>query len=34
MNGILKAYVEKGKVSEEEKPTIEEIDSWISNARS
>jgi len=34
MNGILKAYVEKGKISEAEKPTIEEIDSWIKSAKS
>jgi predicted flap endonuclease-1-like 5' DNA nuclease len=34
MNGILKAYVEKGKISEEEKPTIEEISSWIRLAKS
>ncbi len=34
MNGILKAYVEKGKISEAEKPTIEEIDFWIRSARS
>ena len=34
MNGILKAYVEKGKVSEAEKPAIEEISSWIKFARS
>ncbi len=34
MNGILKAHVEKGKISEAEKPTIEEIYSWIRFARS
>ncbi len=34
MNGILKAFVEKGKISEAEKPTIEEIDSWIKSAKS
>jgi predicted flap endonuclease-1-like 5' DNA nuclease len=34
MNGILKAYVEKGKISEAEKPTIEEIASWIKFAKS
>ena len=34
MNGILKAYVEKGKISEIEKPTIEEINSWIKFAKS
>lgn len=33
MNGILKAYVEKGKISKAEKPTIEEIDSWIKFAK-
>lgn len=34
MNGILKAYVEKGRISEAEKPTIEEMDSWIKFAKS
>lgn len=34
MNGILKAYVRKGKISEAEKPTIERIDSWIKFAKS
>jgi predicted flap endonuclease-1-like 5' DNA nuclease len=34
MNGIFKAYVEKGKISEAEKPTIEEISSWIRLAKS
>lgn len=34
MNGVLKAYVEQGKISEAEKPTIEEIDSWIKFAKS
>lgn len=34
MNGLLKAYVEKGKISETEKPTIEEIASWIKLAKS
>ncbi|MFB0514325.1 MAG: DUF4332 domain-containing protein, partial [Candidatus Bathyarchaeia archaeon] len=34
MNGILKSFVEKGKISEKEKPTIEEIDSWIKSAKS
>jgi hypothetical protein len=29
INGIFKVYVEEGKISEAEKPTIEEIDSWI-----
>lgn len=33
MNGILKAYVEKGRISEAEKPTIEELDSWIRFAK-
>jgi predicted flap endonuclease-1-like 5' DNA nuclease len=33
MNGILKAYVENGKISEAEKPTIEEIASWIKLAK-
>ena len=34
MNGILGAHIEKGKISETEKPTIEEISSWIRFARS
>jgi predicted flap endonuclease-1-like 5' DNA nuclease len=34
MNGILKAYVEKGRISETEKPTIEEISLWIRLAKS
>ncbi len=34
MNGILKTYVEQGKISEAEKPTIEKIDSWIKFAKS
>jgi len=34
MNGILDAFVKKGKISEEEKPTIEKIDSWIKSAKS
>ncbi len=34
MNGIHKDYVEKGKISKAEKPTIEEIDSWIKFAKS
>jgi predicted flap endonuclease-1-like 5' DNA nuclease len=34
MNGILRAYVEKGKISEAEKPTIEEMASWIKFAKS
>ena len=33
MNGIFKANFEKGKISKAEKPTIEEIDSWIKFAR-
>jgi len=33
INGIFKVYVEKGKISEAEKPTIEEIYSWIKFAR-
>jgi len=34
MNGLLKAFVEKGKISEVEKPTIEKIASWIKLAKS
>jgi len=34
MNGIHKAQVEKGKISKAERPTIEEIDSWIKFAKS
>jgi chromosome segregation ATPase len=34
INGIFKANVEKGKVSEEDKPTIEEIDSWVKFVKS
>ncbi len=34
MNGILKTHVEQGKIAETEKPTIEEIDSWIKCAKS
>ena len=30
---VAKTYVEKGKISREEKPTIEEISSWIKNAK-
>jgi hypothetical protein len=33
INGILEDYVEKGKISEAEKPTIEEIYSWIKSAK-
>jgi hypothetical protein len=33
INGIFKVYVEEGKLSEAEKPTIEEIYSWIKFAR-
>jgi hypothetical protein len=33
INGIFKVYVEEGKISEAEKPTIEEIYSWIKFAR-
>jgi len=33
MNGILNDYVQKGKLSEVEKPTIEEITSWIRQAK-
>jgi len=33
INGILKVYVEEGKISEAEKPTIEDIYSWIKFAR-
>jgi chromosome segregation ATPase len=34
INGIFRANVEKGKVSTEDKPTIEEIDSWIKFVKS
>ncbi|UCC28224.1 MAG: DUF4332 domain-containing protein [Candidatus Bathyarchaeota archaeon] len=34
MNGILKTHVEQGKIAETEKPTIEDIDSWIKCAKS
>ncbi len=30
---VAKIYVEKGKISREEKPTIEEITSWIKHAK-
>jgi len=33
-NGILNAYIRKGKFSEVEKPTIEQISSWIKAAKS
>lgn len=33
MNGIFRTSIERGKISEAEKPTIEEIDSWIKFAR-
>ena len=33
MNDIFKVYVEEGKISEAEKPTIEEIYSWIKFAK-
>jgi len=33
INGIFKTYVEEGKISEAEKPTIEEIYSWIKFAK-
>ena len=34
INGIFKANVEKGKVSKEDKPTIEELESWIKFVKS
>jgi len=34
INGIFKVNVEKGKVSKDDKPTIEEIDSWVKFVRS
>lgn len=34
IDGIFKANVEKGKVSEEDKPTIEKIDSWVKFVKS
>ena len=34
MNEVLKAYVDEGKISEAEKPTIEEIYSWVKFAKS
>jgi len=33
INGIFKIYVKEGKILETEKPTVEEIDSWIRFAR-
>jgi predicted RecB family nuclease len=33
MNVIFKVYVKEGKISEAEKPTVEEIDSWVRFAR-
>jgi hypothetical protein len=33
VNGIFKVYVEEGKISEAEKPTIEEIYSWVKFAK-
>jgi predicted flap endonuclease-1-like 5' DNA nuclease len=33
INGIFKVYVEEGKISEAEKPTIEEVYSWIKFAK-
>jgi len=33
INGIFKIYVKEGKILEAEKPTVEEIDSWIRFAR-
>ena len=34
INGIFKAALEKGKVSKEDKPTIEQLDSWIKFVKS
>ena len=34
INGIFKATIEKGKVSKEDKPTIEELNSWIKFVKS
>ena len=34
INGIFKATMEKGKVSKEDKPTIEELNSWIKFVKS
>jgi hypothetical protein len=33
MNGVFKVYVKEGKISEVEKPTVEEIDSWVRFAK-
>jgi hypothetical protein len=33
INGIFKVYVKEGKISEAEKPTVEEIDSWVRFAK-
>ena len=33
INGVFKANLEKGMVSKEDKPTIEEITSWIKFAK-
>jgi len=33
INGVFKVYVEEGKISEAEKPTIEEIYSWVKFAK-
>jgi hypothetical protein len=33
INGVFKVYVKEGKISEAEKPTVEEIDSWVRFAR-
>jgi predicted RecB family nuclease len=33
MNVIFEAYVKEGKLSEAEKPTVEEIDSWVRFAK-
>jgi hypothetical protein len=33
MNEVFKVYVKEGKISEAEKPTVEEIDSWVRFAR-
>jgi hypothetical protein len=33
MNAVFKVYVKEGKISEAEKPTVEEIDSWVRFAR-
>jgi hypothetical protein len=33
INGVFKVYVKEGKMSEAEKPTVEEIDSWVRFAK-